>query len=68
MATKGEKTYTMEDLQKMTVKEVNEVFTKKPKIRGTAIVRRADGSAKYDNKERFEEGIRKLNEEIANER
>ncbi len=62
------KTYALEDLQKLTPAEVNNVLMQKPKIRGVAVVRRADGTPKYDNEAKFKEGVRKLNEEIANER
>ncbi len=40
---------TGEELQKMTPAERNEVFLKMVKIEGTGVVKRADGTIKYDN-------------------
>lgn len=42
------KTYTMEELKSMDPAEVN-VLLSKGKIEGKAVVKRADGSIKYDN-------------------
>jgi len=65
---KAEITYSLDDLKKMTVAELNDVLMKKPKIRGTVVVRRADGTPKYDNEARFKEGVRQREEELENER
>jgi len=45
------KTYTREDLEAMTPEEVNNVLMKMCKIEGTGVVKRADGTIKYDNLE-----------------
>jgi hypothetical protein len=42
------KTYNIEDLKNMDPAEVN-VLLSKGKIEGKAVVKRADGSIKYDN-------------------
>ena len=60
-------TYSLDELKKMPAGKVN-VILGKAKIRGTAVIRRADGSIKYDNQEKFEEAVRKQKEELENER
>ncbi len=44
-----ERKITSEELLKMTPEQQNEVFIKMTKIEGTGVVRRADGTIKYDN-------------------
>jgi len=41
--------YTADDLRKMTVGEAKVVLAKACRIEGTAVVRRADGSVRYDD-------------------
>lgn len=43
------KTYTLEDLAAMPKDEAMATFLKAVKIEGSAVVRRADGSIKYDD-------------------
>jgi len=41
--------YTKEDLEKMTPAAVNNLMMIATEIKGTGVVRRADGSIKYDD-------------------
>jgi len=43
------KTYTKEELEALTPEQFNDVLMKAVKIEGSAVVRRADGSIKYDD-------------------
>ena len=42
-------TYSKDDLDAMPKEQVNNVMMLKPKIEGTGVVRRADGSIKYED-------------------
>ena len=48
-----EVTYTKEEFEAMSTKARNNVLMSKVKIKGTGIVRRADGSIKYDDKSKI---------------
>ena len=45
----GEVTYTKEEFLAMPEKAQNNVLMQKPTIKGRGVVRRADGSIKYDD-------------------
>ncbi len=45
------KTYTLEDLEKMPKADAELILAKAVKIEGTAVVKRADGTIKYDEPE-----------------
>ena len=47
-----DKVYTLDDLKKMSQAEIAVVLSKATKISGTAVVKRADGSVKYDAPEK----------------
>jgi uncharacterized protein YqhQ len=47
-----ERTFTSEELATMSEQQVNNVMMVATKVEGKGVVRRADGSIKYDNPER----------------
>ena len=48
-----EVTYTKEEFMAMSAKSRNNVIMQKPIIKGTGVVRRADGSIKYDDESKI---------------
>ena len=43
------KVYNLDDLRKMSIDQVHLLMSKACKIEGTAVVRKSDGSIKYDD-------------------
>lgn len=42
-------TYTKEEIEAMTPEQVNNIMMLNPKIEGVGVVKRADGTIKYDD-------------------